>query len=142
MRKDKALLRFLSNPQVIARFYSPSISRSIPEVSFPKLNEWAVVIAVSAVFLVLILSLSLQINGQIRELARKQEMRQTITSEITYWENVTSQYPGYRDGYFRLALLRYQLGEGEKAMEALDTALRLDPRFEAGISLRERLSRE
>lgn len=146
MRKNKALLKILSNPVVIRRYYSSNIYRGISEAgSVTQLfqyTEWSIVVLVSCILIILILWTSLQINGQIRLLTERQQKHRAIEEERNYWQQIVSEYPGYRDAYFRLAVLEYQLGEEEKALQAVTYALRLDPRFEAGHVLREKILRE
>lgn len=61
--------------------------------------------------------------------------RQAVLAEITSWENRASQYSGYRDAYFTLAVLYYRLREREKAKENLEKAFQIDPNFEKGRKL-------
>ncbi len=142
MKKNKVFLRLLSNPAVIKKLYFPSISRIIPVSPSVFLHEWFVVSGVSFVFLVMIISLSVQINGQITELAKKHAMRQSILNEMTYWESVVKQYPDYRDAYYQLALLQYQVDEVENARKSVSQALRLDPGFLPGRAFQEKLQNE
>lgn len=146
MRKNKALLKLLSNPQVITRLYSPRISRTIPvpiALSWPRLlNEWTVVGVASGILLFLVVSLGLQVRDQTRELKARQALRQGIQAEISHWQKVTHDYTDYRDGYFRLALLHYQLGETTQAREYVDKSLALDPNFIAGEEFKTKLLEE
>lgn len=61
--------------------------------------------------------------------------REKISSQINYWQDVTKKYQGYRDGYFQLALLEYQLGEKEKATVYLQNVFDIDPNYEPGRKL-------
>jgi hypothetical protein len=146
MRKDKALLRILSNPHVIVQYYSPSISRTIPVpwvIAWPKvLNEWVVVGFVSGILLFLTINISMEIQGQVQELARRQAMQSAIVSEITHWQKVTQKYSDYRDGYFQLALLQYQLGNEQLANRYVEKSLAVDPNFASGRAFQEKLARE
>ncbi|MBI2430816.1 MAG: hypothetical protein HYV39_02270 [Candidatus Levybacteria bacterium] len=65
--------------------------------------------------------------------------RLAILEKITFWEEVAKKYKGYRDGYFQLAVLEYQLGEKEKAKMYLEKVFELDPNFEEGRSLEKLL---
>lgn len=65
----------------------------------------------------------------IEEKERIDTQRKMVQEEINYWEKVVSRYKGYRDGYFQLALLEYQLGNREKAAAYVKQALFLDPNF-------------
>ena len=50
-------------------------------------------------------------------------------------QGIIKTYPNYRDGYFRLATLEYELGNRNKAKEYVQKALELDPNFEEGRRL-------
>lgn len=60
---------------------------------------------------------------------------QAIREEISYWENVVSQKPDYRDAYLQLAILNYQIYENEKAREYLKKVQELDPNFQPAKEL-------
>jgi hypothetical protein len=146
MRKDKALLRILSNPHVLTGIYSPRISRTIPvSIVLPwskLLNEWLVVGFVSGILLFLVINLGVQIRLQLGELAKRQTMQAAIAREITHWQKTTQKYGQYRDGYFRLALLQYQLGNEQLAGIYIEKALAVDPNFAAGKAFQEKLENE
>lgn len=66
--------------------------------------------------------------------------RKEVLAKISYWQNVVIEKKGYRDGYFQLAVLWYQLGQNAKAQTYLSQALKLDPNFEEGRKLEKVLS--
>lgn len=66
--------------------------------------------------------------------------KQKILFDISYWENIADSYKGYRDAYFKLALLYYQLKDLDKTKENLNKVLELDPNFEEGRKLERILS--
>ena len=146
MRKDKALMRLLSNPRVIALHYSPSISRTIPAAPalvWPKLlNEWLLIGFVSGVLLFLSVDLGVRIQGQLTELVTRRQARTAVTAEISHWQHYLATHTDYRDGYFRLALLQYQVGNEQLAGMNVEKALALDPNFAAGIAFKEKLQEE
>lgn len=55
--------------------------------------------------------------------------RQALESQRIYWLKVIRDYPGYRDAYFKLAVLSYQLGDKKQAKTYLDSTLSIDPNF-------------
>jgi hypothetical protein len=151
----------LSNPRVIARHYSPSISRSFTEsmsearlqaartipvpvaLTWPKLlNEWLVVGFASGILLFMSISLGVQVSSQTQELARLRSMHEGIVEEIAHWQKITREHADYRDGYFRIALLQYQVGNEELARMNLEKSLNLDPNFAPGIAFKEKLNGE
>lgn len=143
MRKEKVLLKLLSNPHLLKTLYSPRISRTIPARAHPYvgvlLTEWTVVGITTMIFLFMIISLSLTINGQIQELAKRQAVHSSLVGEMHYWEEIVTKYPQYRDGYFHLALLQYQAGEVHLAGASLEKVLTIDPTFAPGIAFQQKL---
>ncbi len=55
--------------------------------------------------------------------------RENLRGQIKFWQSVADKYPGYKDAYFRMALLEYQLNDYQKAKDANSKALILDPNF-------------
>lgn len=108
----------------------PNIFRSFPEKLF---------------FLLFILFFSLLIGSGFRVYENFQQRqrvlgeRLTITEKITYWEEIVKKYKGYRDAYFQLAVLHYQLGNKDKSYTYLQETLKLDPNFEEGRKLEKML---
>ncbi len=60
-----------------------------------------------------------------------------IKKLIAVWEKIIKERPDYRDGYFQLAILNYQIHENEKAKEYLNQTLILDPNFTPAKELKE-----
>lgn len=73
------------------------------------------------------------------ELEMKKQERVIVLEEIAAWERVMNVFPDYRDGYFKLALLYYQLGNRQKAKENLEDTLHIDPLHTEGNILKEKL---
>lgn len=48
---------------------------------------------------------------------------------MNLWENITKQYPNYRDAYFAGALISYQLGDSKKESYFLERLKLIDPNF-------------
>lgn len=109
---------------------SPRIYRIITDKLF-----WVSV--VSTVLLVLVSYIAFNTYIKFNELQKLTKERERIILEINHWEKVVADYKDYRDAYFRLAVLEYQLGESEKSKKYLDKALELDPNFEKGRELEE-----
>lgn len=89
-------------------------------------------ITLSAVYLAL----------SLRTKNRVEQQRQTIVSQISYWEKVVEKQKGYRDGYFILAVLQYQLRDFDKSEEYLGKVLSIDPNFSPAQDFQKVLSRE
>ncbi len=61
--------------------------------------------------------------------------RDAILAKITYWQKVVAEHNGYRDGYFQLAILSYELGRITDAKGYLVQAMQIDPNFVDGKKL-------
>jgi tetratricopeptide (TPR) repeat protein len=55
--------------------------------------------------------------------------RQRIQSKINFWQSIADKYEGYKDAYFQMAILDYQLDNLQKAKSENKKALTLDPNF-------------
>lgn len=61
--------------------------------------------------------------------------RQKLYNELATWENITTQYPNYRDAYVEGALIAYRLGDSGKEQYFLQNLELLDPNFPLTKSL-------
>jgi tetratricopeptide (TPR) repeat protein len=52
-----------------------------------------------------------------------------MQSKINFWQSIADKYEGYKDAYFQMAVLDYQLGNLQKAKSENKKALSLDPNF-------------
>lgn len=66
----------------------------------------------------------------------------SLRAQVDYWEDVVEKQRGYRDGYFMLSVLQYQLSDFKKSRENLKKALLIDPSFTAGQDLEKMLNKE
>jgi tetratricopeptide (TPR) repeat protein len=55
--------------------------------------------------------------------------REKIQNQINFWQSVLQKYPGYKDAYFRIAFLQYQIKDFSGAKENVKKALLLDPNY-------------
>jgi tetratricopeptide (TPR) repeat protein len=102
----------------------------------PKIKK---IIAISSVILlfltVVILILGISISGiglykYYRNYKQIAAQRENLQSQINFWQSIADKYDGYKDAYFRIALLEYQLSDFQKAKDANTKALLLDPNFD------------
>lgn len=114
-----------------------------PKQSNPKK---AVKIFLSFVIFVFLLSgsviLALGIYQKYTELNTINIQREKINNEISFWQSVLQKYPGYKDAYFSIALLEYQLKDYGISKENNEKALQLDPNFADAKKLEEILIRQ
>ncbi len=74
--------------------------------------------------------------------SQKKMIAQTrqLQTQLNFWENEIKARPNYRDAYFSLALIYYQLGNFDFAKQNLEKALTIDPNFEKGRELEQLLN--
>ena len=81
----------------------------------------------------------LDLNKNLEEKELRQKLYDSKTQEIKFWEENLSKYPEYRDAYFRLAILRYEVGDFGESESYLKKVFLLDPSFEEGKKLEKLL---
>ncbi len=108
--------------------------RKLPSIS-RLFTERVVVISLFTVLFVIVCLAGLQAYQHFQEKEKVLAERKEVLTKIIYWQNVVVEHKGYRDGYFQLAMLWYQLGKNEQAKMYLGQALKLDPNFEEGRKL-------
>ena len=123
----------------------PRIFRFITEQKYfkkIKKHQWRLITAgfVSAIILGAIVIVGADSYKNYRQNKKLGEERKNIESQIKFWESVNKRYPGFRDSYFQLALLEYQLKDFDKARVYLKEVLRLDPNFKSGRKLEDILT--
>ena len=88
-----------------------------------------------SLFLVVFVLVGSHLLFSIDKMTKLQNNREEIVLQINYWQKVVVKYKDYRDGYFQLAILEYQLKDIGKAKMYLDEVFKLDPNFEKGREL-------
>lgn len=67
--------------------------------------------------------------------------KQAIEAEIAEWEKIVVERPGYRDGYFELAVLTYQLNRIEETKRYLNGVFELDPNYQPARELEKEINK-
>ena len=120
----------------------PSNSRKIPETkSFFQLllNKYFIVSFLCAFIGVAVALQGISLKNSLQTLSILEGKKESIQRDVAYWEKVTTEHKGYRDGYFKLALLNYQLGDTVKAKVYAEKALTVDPNFKPARDLLEEM---
>ena len=94
---------------------------------------------VSAMLMLQIVREAIALPKNLAEARIVQENRQKIALEIAHWKKVADQYIGYRDVYYRIAFLEYSQGNFAEAKKYVQKALEVDPNFDAGRVLGEKI---
>jgi len=118
------------------------ISLTASKALFPKIyrfiTEQGKILIISFSSGTVILGIVLQgikLHDNLQKIETVKKHKVALIHELTYWQNIARQYPNYRDVYFRVANLQYQLGERAEAKKSLDHVLAIDPNFEAASVL-------
>jgi hypothetical protein len=82
---------------------------------------------------ILVVSVDLYQNFKVQRQLTNEKIK--ILNDLVFWQNETKRTPDYRDGYFKLAILNYQLKDYGKSQEYLNKTMLLDPNFEKGKEL-------
>ena len=110
-------------------------------INQPKLNKILKIISVFFVILIVILlSFGIIVFGirfykNYQDFRKISVQRENLQSQINFWQSIADKYPGYKDAYFRIAILQYQLGNFQKSKDANIKALLLDPNFDDAKNL-------
>lgn len=102
---------------------------------FDFIAVYALVIFICSLLTVGIGILAVDVFGNVKERKELENSRALLMKEKKYWEGVIDAYSDYRDGYFKLATINYQLGNIESARINVKKVLELDPNFEPGRKL-------
>lgn len=117
----------------------PNISRVIPELSLGTVKK---VVSSSSLYFHLtsiVVLMAIVYQGSMllktwKTYSSLQQEEAKLYQEVNYWQDITTKFANYRDGYFSLAVLYYRLGNDTKAKENIEKVLNIDPRFEQGIA--------
>ncbi len=122
----------------------PNISRFIPEYT-PEQQRYYVkiysVTFISGFLLMAIILKGMSLFTTIGQLQAAEQQKKALVQQQSYWEGIVEEHEGYRDGYFQLAVISYQLDEKGKAQEYLDRAMALDPNFVQGKEFQKKLAK-
>lgn len=119
----------------------PRIYRFITESVF---TRWKLISIglLSFILLVAITVVSFDLYKNLSEKQKVEQERQKLIAKVNFWESIASQYKDYRDAYFQLAVLEYQLKNFDQSKSHLQKALGIDPNFEAARKLEKLLNIE
>lgn len=126
------------NPKKTHAGKFPRISRAIPEaiLTFVRDEKYVLLASLAGIFFFcLMLYMVVQLSGSLKVQKIVEAQRVKVVSDSAFWEAVTKQRPGFRDGYFMLALLEYRLGKTQEAKKNVAKALKIDPNFREGREL-------
>jgi len=77
------------------------------------------------------------LDKNLEELKKLEQKPQEIKTEIEKLEKAVSLYPNWRDAWFKLSVLYWQIFDENKARFSLEKVLELDPNFQAAKDLKK-----
>lgn len=83
--------------------------------------------AMAGIFLII---LAVNFLNPPKKVALETGQREKIQKEIVFWQKTTEGFPGYRDGYLKLAVLNWKIYQTDEAQKFLQKALEIDPNNE------------
>jgi len=137
MKKIKLASQF---PNIYRAITERGVFKKLPKLTISpswqsKLNKMLFFSKI-AVLLVIIVALisgivffSLRTYQYYTEVQRIVVQRQELQGRINFWQSIADKYAGYKDAYFQMAVLDYNLGNFGKAKLENKKALTLDPNF-------------
>ena len=94
---------------------------------------------VSAMLMLQIVREAAELPKNLTQARIVQENRGKVALEIAHWKKIADKYIGYRDVYYRIAFLEYTQGNFVEAKKYVQEALKVDPNFDAGRVLGEKI---
>lgn len=112
----------------------PSNSRTITD---KLINDHSVFFIGIACITIAIILVSYDFYNNLLRQDTVYEARGKIIGDLNYWNREVIEKPNYRDGYFSLSLIYYQLGDYKNSIENLNKAMNIDPNFSKGKQLKK-----
>ena len=89
-----------------------------------------------------ILIITVDLFNNLSEEKKLSDQKLQLIKEQNFWQNEVSIRPDYRDAYYNLAFLDFELRDLRGASENINKSLELDPNFKEGRSLQKQISGE
>ena len=87
-------------------------------------------IVITTIFVVISILLAKNLSDNAFSLNKTYLQRRDLQSQINFWKSVLDKYPGYKDAYFKIAVLYYELNDFDNARLNNNKAILLDPNYE------------
>ena len=122
----------------------PSIFRFITERATASPRAAAKITLASVFSLLLlgaIISQSLILKNNLKDLAQITQVRKSLQKEIAHWKKVSEEHKTYADIYLKIASLEYRLGNTQESKIFMEKAFSIDPYTQQGRVLGDYISR-
>lgn len=120
----------------------PSIYRFITELPGVKhifRHKIAVFMLVCLVLIGAIGWSGYQLQQTIEKLNHARIQRLVTMKELAYWQKVVKEHKDYRDGYIKLSVLSYALGEKSLAKMYIAKAIQIDPYYRESQEIAQKI---
>lgn len=95
-----------------------------------------------SIFIVGIAFFAQSIESQEKTKQKLIQQRSDIIASINRWQAIIEQHPNYRDAYIQLGREEYQIGDNQKAFDAVEKAKQLDPNNKNTIDIEKIIKRK
>lgn len=112
----------------------PSNYRKITEIIH---SDHFVFLAGLICLLIAIIIVSINLIENIKLRSQYEAEKKNAAIGLVFWNNQIKEKPNYRDAYFSLALIYYQIKDFKNSSEYLQKAMEIDPNFKEGKELGE-----
>ncbi len=109
-------------------------------------NKWPLYVYVFAICFICgivlmgMLLVERSIAQNYNQLQTAKAARASIEKQVIQWKTIIQKYSDYRDGYYHLAILEYELGNKMDAQKYNKQALIIDPNFILARELENKLN--
>lgn len=80
-----------------------------------------------------------QLQQTIEKLNHARIQRLVTMKELAYWQKVVKEHKDYRDGYIKLSVLSYALGEKSLAKMYIAKAIQIDPYYRESQEIAQKI---
>ncbi|SRR5258708_713915 len=137
---EQVSIRSTSKIKLFSQDEVSSQSEKITNSQFPNIyrfitDRWFLFGLICGILLVGIIILVSTIRFNMERKQELEKERASIQKQLTFWQKNVKQNSGYRDAYFQMALLEYQLGNFQAGEGYLAKVKLLDPNFQEAYKL-------
>ncbi len=133
LKKPRFFISGKDREKIGKKLKFPSISRLITDARPLML----------VILILIVISVGLQayiLYKNVEDFKKVDREKKELISQIDYWKGIVNKYKDYRDVYFKLAVLEYEIGDIQSSKNYLEKSFSLDPNFEEGKKLEKILS--
>lgn len=113
----------------------PKFNRFITEALKNRSTKGKVLLGVGVVLAIFVIWQAILLIQAFQDFRVEFTNREKIFAQRALWIDIANKYPGYRDAYFQIAVLSYQIGDISTERKYLQKTILADPNFAPAQSL-------